>query len=233
MGAIMESRDKFKRMQMVLEYLTVNHSATILEISQNTGLSYTSIKNILDELSSNGYVEESLLKESVGRPATAYKLKKPFMFIYPPRNYPLFTQALIKAFTRKYGSKELNTWVMEIGNVLGEDVVKCLKKKYGDDILVSDRFWNVLRDELNDMGMYCELKKLDGKEIFLVIRNCIFQEISHALKGKLKEIPCKIHELSFSYIFSKFEPEKIVVVNLASTIIRGDDMCHFYITFES
>ncbi|MEX2701809.1 MAG: winged helix-turn-helix transcriptional regulator [Candidatus Baldrarchaeota archaeon] len=227
-----EPRDKFGRMQMVLEYLVVKPCATILEISQNTGLSYTSVKNILDELSSNGYVETDIQKESVGRPATVYRLKKPFMFIYPPRDYPLLTRALIKAFIKKYGNKELDTWVKVVGDVLGEDVIKCLRRKYGEEILTTDRFWDVLRDELNDMGMYCELKKMGKGKISIVIRNCIFQEIGQTLKGNLRDIPCRIHELSFSYIFSHFKPGKKVIVELKSTIIRDNDFCDFYITFK-
>lgn len=232
MAVSTEPRDKFGRMQIVLEYLVVKPCATILEISQNTGLSYTSVKNILDELSSNGYIETDILKESVGRPATVYKLKKPFIFIYPPRNYPLLTRALIKAFTRRYGSGELDAWVKEVGSVLGEDVIKCLKRKYGEDIFMTDRFWDVLRDELNDMGMYCEIKRLGKGEISLIIRNCIFQEIGQSLKDELRDIPCRIHELSFSYIFNHFMLKRNVIVNLKSTIIRASEFCDFYIAFN-
>ena len=190
---------KWEIISKILDFISNNKNCTIPNISKKIGLSYTAIKNIIDELVIYKILEEKNDKSSNkrGRPAQVYKILNPLELVYPKRQYDLLSENIIINLLNEYPENKIDDFF----NQIGKNMAELTYQKWIDNnikIKAIDDFIFNLNDELHIQGIPNEINNHNDK-ITIKIHNCVFQKISLKFHPKI----CQIHRSYFSSLLEK------------------------------
>jgi len=208
--AIESYQNKKTPIWQILEHLQRNGSATIKELEDVLGVTTTAVRQHLNTLQLEGYVERQRVNSGVGRPHHAYLITNKAQDIFACHCDDLALTLLEEVF-------ELEG--MDKVGILLERVSSRLADRYSSAVQSS-----VLQDRvgefataLNQRGVLADVEA-DGDSIMLKTYNCPF----HDLAQEHSEICQMDQEMMQKVIGSE--------VNLTSRIMDGDSCCSFAVS---
>jgi len=208
----------------VSEYITANPRSSIPQISQGTKLSYTAVRNAIQELLQLGVLKEvkKPREKGKGRPSVRYVVDKPFTIIIPPREYKTLCEWLLEGLLEKYGNKAKKI-LSAIGENVGKKTVDSWRSEEDGRIPPFSYCLKMFQEKLNNLHSFCEIKA-NKHDIILSIKNCIFKELTI----KYCDLICAFHE---SYIKSTLKEcyNKKLKMTHEKFISKGDEACIFRI----
>ncbi|MEM2109030.1 MAG: hypothetical protein QW327_00860 [Candidatus Odinarchaeota archaeon] len=222
---------KWELTVQILNCISNNRDRTIPKIMQKTGASYTAIKNIIDELASQGIIAEQKFSESKdrGRPPKTYQILKSFDINYPPRKYDLLLSYIISNL--KSNSKlDLEQLLSEIGIQMAVEKIYELKKHNIKVNSVSE-LASIIDADLNGENIPHDIKTYDNY-IEIKIYSCVFKNIA----TEFSPLICVVHEKYYSKLLedtlatqtsvihksnlSKHEPDCTFILTMSKTVIK-------------
>lgn len=194
----------------ILEHLQRSGSATIKELEDVLGVTTTAVRQHLNTLQLEGYVERQRVNSGVGRPHHAYLITEKAQDIFACHCDDLALTLLEEVF-------ELEG-IAKVGLLL-ERVSSRLADRYDSAVQSS-----VLQDRvgefataLNQRGVLADVEA-DGDAIMLKTYNCPF----HDLAQEHSEI-CQMDQSMMQKVIGSD-------VNLTSRIMDGDSCCSFVVS---
>lgn len=193
--------------QSLLRYLLHrNNGATIGQVAEHLDISRNAIKQHLDLLKSLNCVQNKTLKSTGGRPSRAYFLTETGKS-YFPKQYQLFSLALLRSLSSKFGEKELDEMLKSIGVDLASN--------YETRMLTATDKFHEVREIMEEIGYEVEPTEPNAKQYEITAKNCVY----HGLAIENNAI-CKLDVSLISNLLG-------VEVEQKKCIVKGDDSCVF------
>ncbi|WEU40403.1 MAG: hypothetical protein OdinLCB4_000260 [Candidatus Odinarchaeum yellowstonii] len=215
---------KWELTVQVLNCISNNRDNTIPRIMKKTGSSYTIIKNIIDELITNGIIAEKKLPESKarGRPPKIYTILKSFEISYPPRKYDILLSYLLSYFKSKT-NLNLPQILGEIGAQMAAEKIFELKKQNIKINSISD-LAEILKKDLEKENITHEVNLYDNS-LEIKIYSCIFKKVA----AEFFPLICILHENYYSKLLEEALNLKSNITHL-SYLSKNDSGCTFLLT---
>jgi predicted ArsR family transcriptional regulator len=209
-----------KPRRFILDLLVTCGPLDLDELSRKTNLKTITLRHHMRILENAGLVE-SFLEErgSPGRPKQYYKIANRYMNLgFPQRQYQLLAQLLLESLIDKKGEKYAATLLREIGEKMGENMMRNLSLQHRIQQWNEEKFCTHVLSELEKMGCYPSITRTPEGDLVIKIFNCIFYEISKLSPKTL----CEGHAAYFRSIsrcLGNYD------VKLEDCIIDGDRCC--------
>lgn len=215
---------KLETATIILDCISNIRDNTIPKIMQKTGVSYTAVKNILEELVSSGVISENTVKSrSRGRPVKTYQVVNSLEITYPPRKYDELLSYLISKLNIKYPNLELENIFREIGWQMADEKLSELKNKNIKIEKISDLV-SVINSDLDSDNIPHEIV-FSGNHIEIKIYTCVFRKVSAEFSPKI----CQLHENYYSRLLEDSLSLKNKIEH-KSNMSKNDNNCTFILT---
>ncbi|HKY62611.1 MAG TPA: winged helix-turn-helix transcriptional regulator [bacterium] len=195
----------------ILDYL-LDHpeGATLEELAEHLGLSKTGTKEHLLKVESQGYLQHSDAKGSVGRPRRRYLLSAAGIEVFP-RQYSWLSNALLELLAEDLGAEKVAKIMRDLANKVCDSMEPRFSRLRGTPELLAE-----VTAVMNELGYRAALKQSDlRKGAVLEATNCVY----HSVAQQHPEL-CKF-DVQFIARASKMD------VTLESCIARGGSVCRF------
>jgi len=179
--------------------LTLDQLADLLEISRNA------VKQHISVLEKISCIESRMLPSAGGRPSRAYTLTETGMAIFP-KQYALFSTALLNAIGENLKASELEKLFMTIG--------RDLASSFKDRVNNSDNKIAEVIKIMEELGYEARLSSKDmASEI--IAKNCVFHDL--AVKNPT------VCELDRSLISALLDSR----IEQQECMVKGGNSCRF------
>jgi DeoR family suf operon transcriptional repressor len=195
---------------VILEHLQKSSSASIKELEVVLGVTTTAVRQHLNTLQAEGYVERRRVPGGVGRPHYAYQLSDKSQELFGCHCDDLALTLLEEVFLLE-GSERAALLLNRVGNRLAE--------KYSSDVrstVLHDRV-EELAGAFYDRGVIADVSTDDNNTIVLHTYNCPY----HELAQDHREI-CEMDQKMIRQVLGSD-------VNLSECMMDGHGSCSFIV----
>lgn len=212
----------------VIEFIVANPRSTMKKIAQGVGLSYSSVRYILEELLSNeivraiNYLDEPSSRRR-GRPATRFKINKTMLISSPPRQYWRLSNQLIAALLSQLGLEKTE----RIFRFMGVQAAQSTAENWSRTCrlpMSHKSFRKRLRQELNRMG-YNATITLQKQRVVIITQNCIYGEVSRKYQG----IVCNYHSTFFPTLLSLACQDNVSSIKRLKCMAHEEEYCELHL----
>jgi predicted ArsR family transcriptional regulator len=201
---------------------------TLDALSDSTDLKPESILHHIRILQQVGLLEEfePIRKGGPGRPYSRYKMTgKNVKIQYPPRNYALLSDILLKHLAKTTATGDLKEQLRKTGVKIGKNLAQTIATKGGADRLdltvIREKY---IEDYLKETGMQPEVIAHNDSTLQYRQYNCPFLELAKKYPGTV----CTISEGMMDGFVSKMnEPTKVTRLK---SIAADDNCCEYLIS---
>lgn len=189
---------------------------TIDELSRTLAISRNAVKQHLVSLKGNGFIENSTMSSTGGRPSKLYMLTDEGKELFP-RHYDLFTNLLMRLLQEKIGDDTLKGYLTELGTQLANEFQGHMHDKES----LADKV-NELTSIMYELGYEAKAEhKQDGLHE-IIASNCVFHKLAND-----NNLVC---ELDLSLISAAL---KNVNIEHKECMVKGGSCCRFAISTQS
>ncbi len=186
--------------------LTADVLAKELSISRNAVIQH------IASLEGNGFIENSSLSSTGGRPSRLYTLTDRGQELFP-RHYALFSNLLIDWIRQKLGDKKLKTGLIDLG--------KRVAKEYQGRVDTHSTLTNKVSEVANimqELGYDAYASKKTGTSPEIVASNCIFHKLAEEYQD--------VCQLDLSLMSTLLDAD----IEHKECMVRGGQCCRFKIS---
>ena len=195
----------------IVEYLQRNGSATIKELEQLLGVTTTAVRQHLNNLQAEGYIERKAIHDGVGRPHHTYTTAAKAHELFACHCDDLALTLLEEVFALE-GQERTNQLLARVGARLASRYKPAVRST-----ILQERV-RELAGVLNTRGVLTDVMSQDENTIILKTYNCPY----HELAQEHREI-CDMDEQMLQSVLGS-------EVNLGSCIMDGHAGCSFVVT---
>lgn len=216
--------DRYEIDTRIVETIAFNKSATIEIIANETGLSYTAVRNSLRRLVTLGVVEETYLTEGPsrrGRPATFFRLDKGLKILIPPRQFQHLATTIIEQLVQEQGETQVANLLDRAASVQAQRLVTTWKSEetYPDSIT---EMLERICEYINQQGCYATHSPIkDG--FYIQVNNCVYEDVATSYPGTI----CHFHGNLIEHLITNFDNS--VSITHEKAIAKGDAHCRYVI----
>jgi predicted ArsR family transcriptional regulator len=226
----LESREvvvRYDFLKEIVEYIATHPGSTIPEIVESTTYSYTAVKHALDELVKQGVLKSERRPCSKrGRPATYFKLDKPFMIVSPSRQYLYLSKMIMQGLLEKLGVDGVKKFFSDLGEKMGIEAARSMTS--AKERMTTAGCGRFVEKYLNEYGAHAKAS-VSGSKINVTVENCIFYEISKEYGG----VTCEAHESFFRSFFKEIANATLMNLSHEQCMAKGDKCCMFKIQLSN
>jgi len=206
-----------QRQQSLLKALL--HSSvglTVDELAKELAISRNAVNQHLASLEGNGFIKNTSMSSTGGRPSKIYTLTDEGKELFP-RHYALFSNLLIRLLKEKMGEQTLKVYLTELGHQLADE----FRGRMRDKTSFADRVTE-LASIMYELGYEAEAKQREDGLHEIVASNCVFH--------KLAEECNTVCELDLALMSSVLDKASI---NHQECMAKGASCCRFFISEKS
>lgn len=192
----------------ILEYMKRNGSATIKDLEQLLGITTTAVRQHLNTLQVEGYIERKAVHVGVGRPHHTYTITQKVQEIFACHCDDLALTLLEEVFALE-GEEQAARLLTRVSNRLA--------KRYASSVrstLLQERV-SELADALHERGVLTDVEVPDDNTIILHTYNCPY----HELAQEHREV-CEMDKAMFRQVLGS-------EVTLSNCMMDGYQSCSF------
>ena len=198
----------------ILEYMKRNGSATIKDLEQLLGITTTAVRQHLNTLQVEGYIERKAVHIGVGRPHHIYTITEKVQEIFACHCDDLALTLLEEVFALE-GKEQAARLLARVSNRLASRYAPSVHST-----LLQERVGE-LADALHARGVLTDVETTDDNTIILHTYNCPY----HELAQEHREI-CEMDKAMFRQVLGS-------EVNLANCMMDGYKSCSFEVNLPS
>lgn len=195
----------------IIEYMQRNGSATIKDLEQLLGITTTAVRQHLNTLQNEGYIERKAVHTGVGRPHHAYAVTEKVQEVFACHCDDLALTLLEEVFAME-GTERTNLLLARVSNRLADKYQKSVRSNY-----LVERVGE-LATALSNRGVLTDVKKQDDNTFVLHTYNCPY----HELAQDHREI-CEMDEAMLRQVLGSD-------VNLTNCMMDGHQGCSFIVS---
>ena len=195
----------------IIEHLQRNGAATIKELEQLLGITTTAVRQHLNNLQADGYIERKAVHAGVGRPHHAYAVTAKAQEIFACHCDDLALTLLEEVFDLE-GSEQAGKLLARVGNRLADRYQHSVRSEG-----LIDRVGE-LADALYQRGVLTDVQEGDDNTFILHTYNCPY----HELAQEHREI-CEMDKAMLQQVLG-------TNVNLTNCIMDGHHGCSFVVS---
>jgi len=199
--------------QSLLHSLLNNRGGLTVEaLTHELKISRNAVNQHLTSLDSNGFIDNSMLTSTGGRPSKTYALSSKGLELFP-RHYSLFSNLLIQWIKLKLSDSDLKKCMTELGTQIAQDF-KPRVDKHTNEI----EKLNEVASIMQELGYESHIEENSDSDKDIVAYNCVF----HQLASECDEV-CT---LDISLISNLLDAK----VTHKECMVKGGRCCRFTIT---
>ena len=198
----------------IIEYIQRNGSATIKDLEQLLGITTTAVRQHLNTLQNEGYIERRTVHTGVGRPHHAYGVTAKAQEIFACHCDDLALTLLEEVFALE-GVDRTNLLLSRVSNRLANKYQQSVRSE-----LLVERV-DELAGALYQRGVLTDVKAEDNDTFILHTYNCPY----HELAQDHREI-CEMDEAMLRQVLGSD-------VNLTNCMMDGHQGCSFLVSPKS
>jgi len=200
-----------QRQQILLQSLLHNRKGlTVDELARELDISRNAVNQHLSSLDVGGFIENTSLSSTGGRPSKIYTLSSKGLELFP-RHYALFSQLLIQWIKLKLSDEQLSDCMTE----MGEQVAQEFESRVQKYATLNEQTTEVAKI-MQELG-YEAQSQLGSDSNEIIANNCVF----HQLASKCNEV-CQLDLSLMSQLLD-------VKVEQTECMVRDDQCCRFRI----
>jgi len=162
-----------QRQQLLLQSLLQNKQGlTVDELSVKLDISRNAVNQHLSSLDGKGFIENTILSSTGGRPSRIYTLSGNGLELFP-RHYALFSKLLIGWVKQKLHKDELESCMLDLGLEVAGEFKSRLKGKTTEE--------NKIKEVVNimqELGYEASTGKNKENVNEIVANNCVFHQLA-------------------------------------------------------
>jgi DeoR family suf operon transcriptional repressor len=185
------------------EGLTVDALSKELKISRNA------VNQHIASLENSGFIENSSLSSSGGRPSKVYSLTESGVELFP-KHYALFSNLLIHWIKDKLGDKELKKCM----TTMGKQVALEFKDRVDKNNKLNDKV-NEVSNIMHELGYDSRVEIASKKQPEIVANNCVFHQIANESN--------EVCELDLSLLSTLLDAK----IDHKECMVKGGACCRF------
>jgi len=163
-----------QRQQFLLKALLHRRRGlTVDELSQELAISRNAVNQHLTSLEANGFIENSSLSSTGGRPSRVYTLTENGLELFP-KHYALFSNLLIHWIRQKLGSKELKACLSDLGKQVAQEFVGRVQKNTAPAKKISE-----VATILHELGYEAQVELNPENSPEIIANNCVFHQLAN------------------------------------------------------
>jgi predicted ArsR family transcriptional regulator len=202
-----------QRQQLLLKALLHKREGmTVDELSLQLEISRNAVNQHISSLENNGFLENSLMTSTGGRPSKIYTLTTNGLELFP-RHYALFSNLLIHWIKDKIGQNELKSCLSELGKQVSQEFKGRVQKHKNQADKIKEV--TVIMQEL---GYEARVETSSKKVPEIIANNCVF----HQLADECNEV-CELDLTLLSELLNTKITHK-------ECMVKGGSCCRFGIT---
>ena len=204
-----------QRQQFLLKALLHNRMGlTVDELTRELLISRNAVNQHLVSLENGGYVENSSLSSTRGRPSKIYTLTDNGLELFP-KHYALFSNLLIRLIKQRLGDEEFKDCLIDMGEQLAHE----FKGRVGENNSLVKKISEVT-EIMYELGYEAQVKVNPDNSSDIVASNCVFH--------KLAEEYSDVCELDLSLMSVLLDAK----VEHKECMVKGGECCRFGISKE-
>jgi len=206
-----------QRQQSLLKALLHSSAGlTVDELANELAISRNAVNQHLASLEGNGFVKNTSMSSTGGRPSKIYTLTGEGKELFP-RHYALFSNLLIRLLKEKMGEQTLTLYLAELGSHLADE----FKGRMRDKTSLSDRVAE-LTTILYELGYEAQLGKSEAGQHEIIASNCVFHKLAEEFNT--------VCELDLALMSSVLDG---AAVDHLECMAKGESCCRFVILDKS
>jgi len=199
-----------QRQQLLLKALLHNRRGmTVDDLKQELTISRNAVNQHLASLESGGYVQNTSLSSTGGRPSRIYTLTDNGLELFP-RHYALFSNLLIRLIKNKLGDEEFKDCLSDLGEQLAHEFKSRIEKSNS----LEDKVYDVVK-VMKELGYDAEAKSNLENSVDIVASNCVFHQLA--------EEDNDVCELDLSLIGTLLDTK----IEHKECMVKGGECCRF------
>ena len=196
--------------QSLLKALLHHRSGlTVDDLTRELSISRNAVTQHLVSLGNSGYLKNSSLCGTRGRPSRVYTLTDSGHDLFP-KHYALFSNLLIRMMRQKLGNEEFKACLSELGEQLANDYKSRVREKGSLTGKISD-----VTDIMYELGYEAHVEQGSENTPEIVADNCVFHQLAEECED--------VCELDLS-LMSKLLDAEIVH---KECMVDGGECCRF------
>ena len=200
-----------QRQQTLLQSLLHNRKGlTVDALARELDISRNAVNQHLSSLDVGGFIENTSLSSTGGRPSKIYTLSSKGLELFP-RHYALFSQLLIQWIKLKLSDEQLSDCMTE----MGEQVAQEFESRVQKYATLNEQTTEVAKI-MQELG-YEAQSQLGSDSNEIIANNCVF----HQLASKCNEV-CQLDLSLMSQLLN-------VKVEQTECMVRDGQCCRFRI----
>ncbi len=216
--------DRYEIDQRIVESIVMYPNLTIDGIANQTGLSYTAVRNSLQRLVSLGVVVEAMDSESPtrrGRPARYFKIDKGLELFIPPRQFQHLAFMLVEQIIQEHGLEHIASLLNRAAKLQVERLTFEWKqtKTHPKNL---EQMIQAICDYLNQQGCYAKHTPFE-KGYYIQVSNCVY----HRIAASYPRTICRYHESFITYMVHYHD--KALGITHEETMADGAHHCRYVI----
>lgn len=207
----MSALSTFGHRQQLLLTALLHHRGglTVDQLIQELGISRNAVHQHLSSLEGGGFITNTSLNQTGGRPSRIYTLTDHGMELFP-RHYSLFSNLLFRWIKEKLGSRDAKKCMADLGKQVANEFSAQVEKA-----ATSEEKIDTVVKIMKDLGYDTKAEKRQGKTSEIVANNCVF----HQLASENNEV-CEL-DISFLTNILKHRIEH------KECMVKGGSCCRF------
>ena len=198
----------------VIEYLKRNGSATIKELEELLGITTNAVRQHLQALQADGYIERTRVSAGVGRPHHAYSISEKAHELFACHCDDLALTLLEEVFDLE-GPERAEVLLGRVGNRLAQRYARSVRGE-----ALQERV-EQLADALHQRGVLTDIDVEDENVIVLHAYNCPYHELAQEHRAI-----CEMDEAVMRQVLGSD-------VNLSACMMDGHRGCSFVVSKPS
>jgi predicted ArsR family transcriptional regulator len=200
-----------RHQSLLLALLHNRQGLTVDELAHELSISRNAVNQHLNSLDSSGFIENTSLSSTGGRPSKLYGLSAKGLELFP-RHYALFSNLLIHWIKQKLDDDELQNCMVELGEQIAQDFIPRVQKQGSQ----TEKITEVARI-MQELGYEAHAETSAGKSAEIIASNCVFHQLASD-----SDVVCQLDlSLISSLLGTKIEHRECMV--------KAGDCCRFAI----
>jgi predicted ArsR family transcriptional regulator len=223
--AIGRVMDRYEIDQRIVETIAVKPKVTIDGIANETGLSYTAVRNSLQRLVNLGVVVEATDTERQvkrGRPATYYRIDKGLQLFIPPRQFKHLALTLVEQIMKEEGPEHIAGLLDRAAKLQVQEMAAAWEKENTQPQTL-EQMVQAICDYINEQGCYAKHTPFE-KGFYVHVNNCVYHGVSTQFPGTV----CRYHESLITHM--AHHHDKSLIVSHQEAIAKGAHHCQYVIS---
>ncbi|MFX0169648.1 MAG: helix-turn-helix transcriptional regulator [Candidatus Hodarchaeota archaeon] len=216
--------DRYEIDQRIVEVIATQPDATITVIADETGLSYTAVRNALNRLVTLGIIVETSEAEGPsrrGRPASFFRVERALQILVPPRQFQHLALTLIEQLIQEEGVDHVVGLLDRAAELQVSRLITSWKNTDGLPKTLEQMVKRIC-EYINQQGCYARHEAF-SKGFYIHVHNCIYHSIATAYPGTV----CRYHESLISHLI-KFH-NKSLFIEHEESIAHGAHECRYVV----